>query len=204
VVLALAVLATSTWMLAEPAAACLCQEQTPAEPVVGAEVAFIGTVVGRDDGDGEASPPDLPVVTYEVERVFAGEVPPRVEVMTTGTDCNSYTLEGQRGLVVAADEMEHPQRELAADQVADLDCAGTRPLPDGAQTPAGLGAGTPPTPLPPGSSSNDLPWLFLGAMTFVLTSVALIVLVRERREPEPWRAPASVRRPRWEDGVDEG
>lgn len=184
----------ATWGLAEPAAACSCVEQTPAEAVVSAEVAFVGTVVDVDRGDWSASPPELPVVTYEVEQVYAGEVPPRVGLMITADDCNAGTPEGERGLVVAAATSEHPRRELAPDQVADLACAGTRTLTDAEA--ATLGEGRPPTPLPPGAMSNDLPWWFLGGLAALLVAGTLVALLQGR--PRTTRPPLH-----WEDGLDD-
>jgi hypothetical protein len=184
----------ASWGLAEPVAACSCIEQTEAEAVVGAEVAFVGTVIDRDDGDWETSPPELPVMTYEVDRVYAGDVPEQIEVMTTGTDCNAPAGDGEQGLVVAATRMEHPARELTDGQVADLDCAGTRQLTESEV--ATLGEGRPPTPLPPGTSSNDLPWLFLGGLVSLLTVGTVVALVHGRHRTT--RAPLA-----WEDGLDD-
>jgi hypothetical protein len=177
--LAGAVILASGWLLTEPAGACLCGEVTSAEAVEGADVAFVGTVVEQDPGDWRDHPPGLPVTTYAVDRVFAGEVPERVEVMQTGTDCNERARVGLRALVFASYEMEHPRRDLEEDQVADRDCGGSRPL-AWDRVPADLGRGSPPTPLP--ARSEDT-WLVLGAFGAVLVLAAAVVVVRHRAAP---------------------
>lgn len=201
----------ATWGLAEPAGACLCGDSGVGVQLARADAAFVGTVVEVDPGSAEADQYEHTVLTYDVHRVFAGEVPERVELVLTGTDCNSNPHEGERGLVFASFDLAElvadaepwgtvpppaQPRGLEPGQLADTDCGGTRPLAAQEALPAGLGDGAPPTPLPPGATSNDLPWWFLGGLAALLVVGTVVALLQGRtRTTRPAR--------QWEDGLDD-
>ncbi|MEQ4205428.1 hypothetical protein [Actinopolymorpha sp. B9G3] len=134
-----------------PACACSCVPTNPAEAFARADAVFVGRVVDRASKDRfpwEST--GVEVWTFEVERIYKGEVQRRQEIVTmeSGASCG-LELDGSGPFVIYAthDSFDiEPQR----DQYAAGLCDGSQPLT--AEVERSLAAQAPAGPIMPAGS----------------------------------------------------
>jgi hypothetical protein len=137
-----------------PACACSCVATTPAQAFARADAVFVGRVVDRASKDRFPwERTGVAVWTFEVERIYKGEVQRRQEIVTmdSGASCG-LELDGSGPFVIYATH-DSSYIDPERDQYAAGLCDGSQPL-----TPAverSLAAQAPEGPIMPASSVEE-------------------------------------------------
>jgi hypothetical protein len=160
-----------------PAGACSCLEQTVDQQAAVADVVLAGEVVDQEPS-GETESFDAVRNRLAVERVYVGEAEAEVDVLageTASGGCEYAFGEGRYLVFGTVDE----------NGIHTSYCSGTRLLAADEAVPAALGAGAPPTALPPAEDDAfDLaPWplRLVAAGVGIALAVGGATLWRRRR-----------------------
>jgi hypothetical protein len=162
--LLLLIAALASW--AGPAYGCSCAIAEPKQMLEWGPVAFVGTIGGvAPGGQGEFGAQH--VLTYQVETVFAGEVPAEVDIVTADNSaaCGIDAVVGTRMAVFATDE-------------GGRLTAGLCSITDAETAIQALGPGTPPVAAVDNSPPFDWQVVWLGAGGLVLVVVAWLLTRR--------------------------